>query len=131
MCIGTHLTPSLFGPWLDTFTRSTPRFAANPQGRSRLAQFKQTQVNFMNGQENEYQQKFNDWYAHTEEYVRNNPTQAVLSAVGAGFVLRLLPLGALVSALVRLALFALRPAIFIYGAVTLFKHFQEGRAEQQ
>ena len=79
----------------------------------------------MNGQANEFQQKFNDLHTQTEEYVRSNPTQAVLSAVGAGFVLRLLPLGAILSALVRLALFALRPAIFIYGAVALYKHFQE------
>ena len=83
--------------------------------------------NPMNGQENEYQQKFNEFHAQTEEYVRNNPTQAILSAVGAGFVLRLLPLGAILGALVRLALFALRPAIFIYGAVALYKHFQEGK----
>ena len=73
-------------------------------------------------------QKFNDFHAQTESYVRENPTQAVLSAVGAGFILRLLPIGALVGALVRLALFALRPAIFIYGAVALYKHFQ-GTAE--
>ena len=75
-------------------------------------------------------QKFNDIHAQTESYVRENPTQAVLSAVGAGFILRLLPVGALVGALVRLALFALRPAIFIYGAVALYKHFQ-GTAEPQ
>ena len=85
----------------------------------------------MNGQENEYQQKFNEFHAQTEEYVRNNPTQAVLSAVGAGFVLRLLPLGAILGALVRLALFALRPAIFIYGAVALYKHFQESQTAGQ
>ena len=80
----------------------------------------------MNGQENEYQQKFNDIHAQTEEYVRNNPTQSVLWAAAVGFVLRLLPLGALVGALVRLALFAARPAIFIYGAIALYKHFQQG-----
>ncbi len=75
-------------------------------------------------------QKFNDIHAQTESYVRDNPTQAVLSAVGAGFILRLLPIGALIGALVRLAMFALRPAIFIYGAVALYKHFQ-GTPEQQ
>ena len=80
----------------------------------------------MNGQENEYQQRLNELHTQTEEYVRANPTQAILSAVGAGFILRLLPLGAILGAIVRLALFALRPAIFIYGAVALYKHFQEG-----
>ena len=80
----------------------------------------------MNGQANDFQQKFNDLHAQTEDYVRSNPTQAVMSAVGAGFVLRLLPIGAIVGAILRLALFALRPAIFIYGAVALYKHFQQG-----
>jgi len=75
--------------------------------------------------------RFSDFHAQTESYVRDNPTQAVLSAVGAGFVLRLLPIGALVGALVRLALFALRPAIFIYGAVALYKHFQGTTEHQQ
>lgn len=76
-------------------------------------------------------QRFSDFQAQTESYVRSNPTQAVLSAVGAGFVLRLLPIGALVGALVRLALFALRPAIFIYGAVSLYKHFQGTATSEQ
>ena len=76
-------------------------------------------------------QRFNDLHAQTETYVRENPTQAVLSAVGAGFVLRLLPLGALVGALVRLALFAARPALFIYGAVALYKHFQTTESSEQ
>lgn len=78
-----------------------------------------------NGDLGDMQQKFNDFHAQGEDYVRSNPSQAVLSAVAAGFFLRLLPLGAIVGALVRLALFALRPAIFIYGAVALYKHFQE------
>ena len=72
----------------------------------------------------ELKARFNDLHAQTESYVRDNPTQAVLSAVGAGFVLRLLPLTSIVSAILRLMLFALRPALFIYGAVTLYKHFQ-------
>ena len=75
-------------------------------------------------------QRFSDFQAQTETYVRENPTQAVLSALGAGFVLRLLPLAALVGLLVRLALFLARPALFIYGAFTLYKHFQGTTAEQ-
>ena len=78
----------------------------------------------------ELKQRFNDLHAQTESYVRDNPTQAVLSAVGAGFILRLLPLTAILSAILRLALFALRPAIFIYGAVTLYKHFQNSPEKQ-
>lgn len=84
-----------------------------------------------NGDLNDAKQKFNDYHAQGEEYVRANPSQAVLSAVAAGFFLRLLPLGAIVGALIRLVMFALRPAIFIYGAVALYKHFQEPHQEQQ
>lgn len=80
---------------------------------------------------NQIKEKLNDYHAQGEEYVRANPSQAVFSAVAAGFVLRLLPIGALVSALVRLAIFALRPAVFIYGAVALFKHFQGQTEEKQ
>lgn len=78
-----------------------------------------------NGEIDDVKQKFSDYQSQGEDYVRQNPSQAVLSALAAGFVLRLLPLGAIVGGLVRLALFALRPAIFIYGAVALYKHFQE------
>ncbi len=78
----------------------------------------------MSDEFNQFQEKATEYHKQGEEYVRANPTQAVLSAVGVGFVLRLLPIGALVGALVRLAIFALRPAVFIYGAVALYKHFQ-------
>ena len=78
----------------------------------------------MSEETNQLKEKLNDYHAQGEEYVRANPSQAVMSAVAAGFVLRLLPIGALVGVLVRLAIFALRPAVFIYGAVALYKHFQ-------
>ncbi len=80
---------------------------------------------------NNLKEKLNDYHVQGEEYVRANPTQAVMSAVAAGFVLRLLPIGALVGALVRLAIFALRPGVFIYGAVALYKHFQKPAEHQE
>ena len=83
-----------------------------------------------NGEFDDVKQKMNDFQSQGEAYVRENPSQAVLSALAAGFVLRLLPLGAIIGALIRLVLFALRPAIFVYGAVALYKHFQEPRQEQ-
>lgn len=70
-------------------------------------------------------QTFADFQSQGEEYVKEFPTKSVLYALGAGFVLRLLPIGALVGAVVRLAFFALRPALFIYGGIALYKHFQE------
>ncbi len=84
-----------------------------------------------NGDFDEVKQKFNDFHAQGETFVRENPSQAVLSAVAAGFVLRLLPLGGIISSLIRLTLFALRPAIFIYGAVALYKHFQQPAPQDQ
>ena len=84
-----------------------------------------------NGDSNDVQQKFSEFHQQGEAYVRENPSQAVLSAVAAGFVLRLLPLGAIVGAIVRLALFAVRPAVFIYGAVALYKHFQGTTSSNQ
>ena len=83
-----------------------------------------------NGEFDDVKQKMNDFQSQGENYVRENPSQAVLSALAAGFVLRLLPLGAILGALIRLVLFAVRPAIFIYGAVSLYKHFQEPPKDQ-
>ena len=77
-----------------------------------------------NGDSNDVQQKFSEFQQQGEAYVRDNPSQAVLSAVAFGFVLRLLPLGSIIGAVIRLAMFAVRPAVFIYGAVALYKHFQ-------
>jgi hypothetical protein len=85
----------------------------------------------LNGDMSDLKHTLADLHAQTEDYVRENPTQAVLSALGVGFVLRLLPLGAIVGLLVRLLLFLARPALFIYGAVTLYKHFTESRSEEK
>lgn len=82
------------------------------------------------GDSSSVKQTFSDFQAQGEEYVKQFPTKSVLYALGAGFVLRLLPIGALVAALVRLALFALRPALLIYGGVALYRHFQETTAAQ-
>ena len=83
-----------------------------------------------NGEFDDVKQKISDYQSQGEAYVRENPSQAVLSALGIGFVLRLLPLGAIIGALIRLVLFALRPAIFVYGAVALYKHFQTPHQDQ-
>jgi len=60
-----------------------------------------------------------------EEYVRENPGQALLYAFVAGYVLNRLPLLGLTRGLVRLSLFALKPAILIYGATRLYQAAQE------
>ena len=77
------------------------------------------------------QHKLADLQAQGEDYVRANPTPSFFYALGAGFILQLLPITALVGALLGLVLFAARPAIFIYGAVHLYKHYQQAQDQQQ
>jgi hypothetical protein len=63
--------------------------------------------------------------SETEDYVRQKPTQSLLCAFVAGYILNRLPLGRIVAGLVRLLVAALRPAILIYGAAKLYQVAQE------
>lgn len=63
--------------------------------------------------------------SETEDYVRERPTQSLLYAFVAGYILNRLPLGRIVSGLFRLLVMALRPAILIYGAAKLYQASQE------
>ncbi len=64
----------------------------------------------------------------TEDFVRENPTRAVGYAVLAGVVIDRLPVFRIVGGLTRLALFALKPAILIYGATKLYQAAQDQEA---
>jgi hypothetical protein len=66
-----------------------------------------------------------DFVGQAEEYVRDNPGQALLYAFVAGYVLNRLPLGGILRGAVRLSYLALRPAILIYGATKLYQVSQE------
>ena len=61
----------------------------------------------------------------TEDYVREKPAQSLVWAFVAGYVLNRLPLGRILSGLLRLLIVALRPAILIYGAAKLYQAAQE------
>ena len=61
----------------------------------------------------------------TGDYVREKPTQSLLYAFAAGYILNRLPLGRVISGLLRLLMVALRPAIVIYGAAKLYQSAQE------
>jgi hypothetical protein len=61
----------------------------------------------------------------TEGYVRTKPTQSILYAFAAGYILHRLPLGRILSGVLRLLLFALRPAILVYGATKLYQAAQQ------
>ena len=60
----------------------------------------------------------------TEDYVREKPTQSILYALLAGFILNRLPIGRILGGLVRLLLIAFKPAILIYGATKLYQASQ-------
>ena len=68
---------------------------------------------------------FDDLVNETEAYVRANPVQSLAYAVLAGFVLNRLGIGRILGGVVRLLLFALKPAILIYGAAKLYEATQE------
>jgi len=68
---------------------------------------------------------FDELLTETEAYVRENPVQSLAYAVLAGFVLNRLGIGRIVNGLMRLLLFALKPAILIYGAAKFYEATQE------
>lgn len=68
--------------------------------------------------------QFEQVVTQTEDYVRENPTQSVLYALVAGYILNLLPLGRIIGGLLRLLMVAFKPAILIYGATKLYQTAQ-------
>ena len=63
--------------------------------------------------------------SETEDYVRERPAQSLLWAFVAGYILNRLPLGRILSGLLRLLMVALKPAMLIYGAAKLYQSAQE------
>jgi hypothetical protein len=63
--------------------------------------------------------------SETEDYIREKPTQSLLCAFVAGYILNRLPLARILGGLFRLLIIALRPAILIYGAAKLYQAAQE------
>ena len=64
-------------------------------------------------------------FTETESYVREKPTESLLCAFAAGYILNRLPLTKVLGGLFRLLIFALKPAILIYGAAKLYQAAQE------
>ena len=50
-----------------------------------------------------------------DEFARREPTKALVSALGAGFLLNLLPLGAIASGVTRIAFASVRPTLLVLG----------------
>jgi hypothetical protein len=63
--------------------------------------------------------------SETGEYVREKPTQSLLYAFAAGYVLNRLPLARVLAGFLRLFMFALRPVVLIYGAAKLYQATQQ------
>ena len=60
----------------------------------------------------------------TEEYTREEPLKAVGVAFVAGLFMTMLPVGAIIAGLLRLALALIRPALLILGAVKLYEEIE-------
>lgn len=56
-----------------------------------------------------------------ETYVRENPGQALLYAFVAGYILNKLPVGGMMRGLLKLSLFGIKPALFLYGATKVYE----------
>jgi hypothetical protein len=67
--------------------------------------------------------------AATEKYAREEPGRAVSAAFGTGLILTLLPVGAIVSGVLRLALALVRPFLIILGVVKLYERLGDSSAE--
>jgi hypothetical protein len=71
------------------------------------------------------QDQFSEVVTQAEEFVREKPGQSLLIALLAGMILNRLPVGRLLSGVVRLLMFALKPALLLYGATKVYEIVQE------
>ena len=67
--------------------------------------------------------------ASTEKYAREEPVRAVSAAFGSGLILTLLPIGSIVTGVLRLALALVRPFLIILGVVKLYERLGETAIE--
>ena len=70
-------------------------------------------------------EQFDEIRHQTEDYVRENPAQSLFYAFVAVLILNRLPVGRVLGGVFRLAVFALKPAILIYGATKLYQSVEE------
>ena len=68
--------------------------------------------------------QFEHLLEQTEDYVRENPGRSMAYALVAGFILNRLPIGRILSAVMRLVFIAFKPAILAYGATKLYQAAQ-------
>jgi len=63
--------------------------------------------------------------SRAEQYAREEPARAVGVAFVVGIILTLLPIGAIIAGLLRLAFALVRPALIILGATKVYEEVQK------
>ncbi|MDQ2867957.1 MAG: hypothetical protein M3R59_06035 [Verrucomicrobiota bacterium] len=71
------------------------------------------------------QDQFSEIAAQTEDFVREKPAQSLLYAFLAGVILNRLPVGRVLSGLLRLVFILLKPAVLFYGASKVYETIRE------
>lgn len=75
----------------------------------------------------DWRKTVDDLSSCTEKFVREDPAKAVGLALFTGVLLTVLPVGRLISALVRLAFALARPLLLVLGAVKLYEEYQKNQ----
>ena len=71
------------------------------------------------------QRGLDHWLNEADEFARREPAKAVASAFGAGFLINLLPVGALVGTVATLAFGLVRPVLLFLGLMKAFELTRE------
>jgi hypothetical protein len=72
---------------------------------------------------------FKDGRRTSEDRIRNAPLPSVLGALGIGYLLRFLPITAILFGVVRLVLALIKPAIIAFGAFKLYEFLRTNAAD--
>ncbi len=75
----------------------------------------------------DWKKTVDDLSSSTEKFVREDPAKAIGLAMLGGVLLTVMPVGRLISALVRLAFALARPLFLVLGAVKLYEEFQKNQ----
>lgn len=70
---------------------------------------------------------FADWCSQAEKCARQEPLKCSLIAFLGGLLLTILPVGAVVSLLVRAVLALVRPFLIVLGAMKIFEEIEKRR----
>src|SRR4051812_5066569 len=73
----------------------------------------------------DWRKTVDDLTSCTEKFVREDPAKAIGVALFGGVLLTVLPVGRVISGLVRLALALARPLLLVLGAVKLYEEYQK------